>query len=167
MSAEKKVPINPVHEKDVAMSITVLMRAYYSTYHLWSARHFASIAASVEARPGKRPRFDIEHRAFVTGCLLSSVSFLEAAVNELYQDAADEHMSYLEPLDPRALSALAGSWNQGADRHTILQKYQLACHLTRRDPFEPGEEPFKSAALLIRLRNELVHYVPKTRIVSH
>jgi hypothetical protein len=77
---------------------TIMMRVYFSTYHLWAAEHFAKSAATLEAAPGRIPRFDIEHRAYVTNAILSSVAFLEAAINELYRDVVDEHDSYVSPI---------------------------------------------------------------------
>jgi hypothetical protein len=32
-----------------------------------------------------------EHRAYVTGAILAAVTFLEATINELFADTADEH----------------------------------------------------------------------------
>ena len=158
-----KKKIEQVRERDEALALTVAMRAYFSSYHLWAASRFAESAATLESAAGRLPRFDIEHRAVVTINVLSSVAFLEAAINELYQDAADRHMGYIAPLPSEAVRALAGAWAQGIDRLRMLQKYQIACHLTRAEPFDPGTEPFQLAALLVRLRNALVHYRPETR----
>lgn len=166
--SSKESPTPPDRRAIVSASpVTVLMRAYFSTYHLWAAKHFSDRTAEIETRPGDIPRFDIEHRAFATSAVLSAVAFLEAAINELFQDAADGHTSYLEPLDSETVSALAGAWDQGIDRLSLLGKYQLACHLTRTEPFDPGDDPFQSAALLVRLRNALVHYRPKNQSAKH
>jgi hypothetical protein len=80
-------------------SLTLNMRAYYSAYHLWAARHFAALARGIEAAGAARSRFDVRHRAYVTNSILSAVAFLEAAINELYKDVADGHESYVAGLD--------------------------------------------------------------------
>jgi hypothetical protein len=160
--SEKKIPIGPAYEKDTALPIKVVMRVYFSSYHLWAAEHFSKLAASRETAPGQVPRFDIEHRAFVTNCILSCVAFLEAAINELFQDAADGHMSYVGSLPPEAIKSLAGAWAQGVDRLGLLQKYQMACHLARLDHVDAGTEPFQSASQVVRIRNTLVHYKPES-----
>jgi len=54
--------------------------------------HQAARAGEIErAYGGGDPRFDIEHHGCVLSAVIDSAAFLEAMVNELYQDAADGH----------------------------------------------------------------------------
>ena len=76
---------------------TLMMRVYFSSYHLWAAEHFSQLTGEIEGRHKGKPRFDIQHRSYSVNAVLSSVAFLEAAVNELFQDAADNHESYIQP----------------------------------------------------------------------
>ncbi len=65
------------------MPARAVMRNYFSTYLLWSAKDFALLADAIEKRHSGRPRFDIEHRARVIAAIMAAASFLEAMVNEL------------------------------------------------------------------------------------
>ena len=111
-------------------TISISMRAYFSTYFLWAAEHFSKLAAEIEDSHEGRSRFSIEHRAYVMNSILSSVAFLEAAINELYQDAYDNHTSYIENIDKELISNLADIWkitevNKGS-AIKLLPKYQIA-----------------------------------------
>jgi hypothetical protein len=90
---------------------TLLNRVYFSSYHLWAAHHFAQLAGEIEDAHSGRSRFDIKHRAYVTNSILSSVAFLEAAINELYQDAFDRHPGYLDMLPQEVRDILADFWD--------------------------------------------------------
>lgn len=144
----------------VRLRMDIQMRVYYSSYHLWSARHSAREARRREAEL-TAPTFDFRHRAHVTASVISSVAFLEAAINELYADAADNHLSYVQSLTHSERATLARFWQDGGDRQCILHKYKKALSLLSRAPLPtvPGQD----AALLIRLRNDLVHFKPATR----
>jgi len=65
------------------------MRVYFSSYHLWAAEHFMGLASDIEAAHQGQSKFNIKHRTYVTGAVFASVAFLEAAINELFKDAAD------------------------------------------------------------------------------
>jgi hypothetical protein len=113
-----------------AFPITVKMRAYYSSYHLWAARHLVALVKAIETTPSERSRFDIRHRAYVTNCIFSAASFLEAAINELFQDVADGHESYVANLDAGSKRILSEFWTFTEERNrsafNLLDKYQLA-----------------------------------------
>jgi len=70
-------------------SFTVFMRGYFSTQHLWSTEHFIRLAAELEAAHTGEARFSIRHRSYVLGTGGEAVAFLEAFVDELFQDAAN------------------------------------------------------------------------------
>jgi hypothetical protein len=65
---------------------SVSMRAYFSAYHLWAAKRFAKLADATE---DDAEGFNIGNRAFVTSAVLSAAAFLEAAINEIYDDVVD------------------------------------------------------------------------------
>ena len=46
----------------------------------------------------------------MTGAVFSSVAFLEAAINELFDDVADDHKPYVGPLPEDTKLLLAGLW---------------------------------------------------------
>ncbi len=146
-------------------SVTIKSRVYYSSYHLWAAKHLCELAKAAEEAVGDRPRFDIEHRAYVTNSIFSAVAFLEAAINELYQDAADDHESYIYALDPDSKRLMSDFWQftEGQNRTFLgmIQKYQLALTFLRKPLFEKGQSPYQDASLVVKVRNELVHYRPE------
>jgi hypothetical protein len=157
---------------------TIMMRVYFSTYHLWAAEHFAKSAATLESAPGRIPRFDIEHRAYVTNSILSSVAFLEAAINEFYKDIVDRYDSYVSPINAESKDVIDVVWEMTEGRNrspfAILDKYQMALTFCRKEQFSSGEQPYQDADLTIKLRNELMHYKTSTyggeiqhRLVKH
>jgi hypothetical protein len=142
-----------------ALPVTVKMRVYYSMYHYWSALHFASLAGQLEGT-GQIPRFDIKHRAYVTGSLLATVSFLESTINELLKDAADlAGQSSL--LDQRVVQEYANLWKDER-RLGIVRKYQLALEIAGCSPLPGDDTTLGNVSALLALRNVLVHYKPET-----
>lgn len=144
-------------------NISVTMRNYFSTHFLLSAKHFISLVANIENRHKGNPIFSIEHRGYVLSSILSSVAFLEAAINELYQDAYDKNMTYIKNLDSNTISILSDYWDmteQDNKSLSILDKYQLALRFANKEPFLKGENPYQDTSLVIRLRNDLIHYKP-------
>jgi len=141
----------------------VVMRNYFSTHLLWAARDSASKAAAIESAHTGDSQFDIEHRAYVLGSVISAASFLEALINELFQDAYDGHGisgdGYIAPLSQRTLELMAGWWSESREGfERVLTKYQLLLLFAGVPQLDKGVEPYQSAARLIGLRNTLVHY---------
>ncbi|WP_082950119.1 MULTISPECIES: hypothetical protein [unclassified Mycobacterium] len=100
--------------------------------------------------------------------VLSSVAFLEAVANEVWQDAADskpgEHTPYTEGIPEKALATMRELWNgkENAERMlSILSKFQVALVCGGHTRMDKGAEPFQSADVLIGLRNTLVHFKPR------
>jgi hypothetical protein len=91
------------------------------------------------------------------GSVVCSVSFLECSVNGLYDDATTQRATKLH-------RALASVWSEGFDRQPILNKFQIALALAKREPFTMGQEPYQAARALIDLRNAIAH--PKELIES-
>jgi len=163
---EKIVKLEQVCETDTVFPITVMMRGYFSSYHLWAARHFSALAGSAESEEGRRPRFDIKHRAYVMNAIFSAVGFLEAAINELFQDIADGHESYVASIDAESKRLMSDFWQFTEQRNrsafNLLDKYQIALTFLRKQQFGSGHQPYQDAALVVKLRNELVHYKPRS-----
>jgi len=141
---------------------TVIHRHYLSTHHLYAARYAAHDSTVREAQGGELQPFDIRNRAYVLTAVTASVSFLEAAVNELYQDAADEHPSHVSTLEIQCSRLMAAVWTatERGQRLETLRKYDLALACAGQFDFDRGSQPYQDVALLIRLRNYLIHYRP-------
>jgi len=84
----------------------------------------------------------------------------------LYQDVADAHESYVASLEGDSKRIMSEFWHFTEKRNrsafSLLDKYQIALAFLRKQQFEPGQHLYQDAALLVRLRNELVHYKPKS-----
>ena len=144
-------------------------RIYYSSQHLWGAERWASDAERLEREWEGEPRFDMEHRAYVTNAIFSSVAFLEAAINELFQDAYDDHLAYIAPLQPSVRESIADFWRiiaehniRARSRFGTTEKYEIALALTHNEPLDHDDEVYRDVRLVIRLQNALVHYKPST-----
>src|SRR6476660_7568778 len=110
--------------------IDISMRIYFSSYHLWGARHFSELAAQKEAAHVGRPNFDVLHRTHVVNCILSATAFLEAVINEFFDDASHGHLAYLSEMTENNRQAAANSWTEKLERRSILNKYQFALRTT-------------------------------------
>jgi|SRR6516164_3970668 hypothetical protein len=142
----------------------VSMRAYFSADYLWGAKHFAALARSIEDAHDGPPRFSVRHRAYVTNSILSSVAFLEALINEFFDDAEDGHLVYLKNLTDEQREKVAVLWKlPSIERASILDKFQIALVAVGAAQFDKGAAPFQDAVALVKLRNQLVHARVETR----
>jgi hypothetical protein len=149
--------------RGITGALSVASRHYVAGQHLWSARHHALLCAELEIEKTGRTPFDIQHRAYAVNAVLSAVVFLEALVNETFQDAADGHASRIAPLDQRYIALMGEFWNaseMGGRYVSILDKYQMALLFADRRRLDPGAAPYQDAKLLIGIRNRLVHFRP-------
>ena len=161
-----KLNVKPAQETDIALPLTVSMRAYFSSYHLWGARAFSAAAGRIEAAHSGQPRFDIGHRAYVINSILAAVAFAEAAINEVFKDASDDHAGALKDLSTEAVSMLADYWSiteiKNKSHISLLDKFQLALRFCGAEPFKTDRSPYQNAHLVVCLRNALVHYKPES-----
>lgn len=138
------------------------MRSYFSAYLLWDAMHQTALARQIEGKHEGRSRFDMRHRGFVLSSVIASVGFLEAMINELFQDAFDGHTpagAGVEPLPLEARQRMNQYWvdtRQG--RTEILDKYQALVEIVGVQRMPHGEAPYQDAATAIGLRNAIVHF---------
>lgn len=142
---------------------TLSMRVYFSTYHLWAAKHFAELAKKIEDGHDGIDVFNIQHRAYVTSAIISSVAFMEAAINGLFQDMYDEYSTRTTSLNVESRKFLSIFWEATELNQkyvSILDKYQVAAKTTDKAAFDSGNKYFQRAELVIKLRDRLVHYKP-------
>ena len=147
------------------------VRAYFATQHLWNARHMAQLCADSEAdlvEQGFRG-MDRAVRAFALAAVMESVAFLEALVNGVWQDAADYDPrspdSRLAGLSVQSIARLGELWrNDRVERSlSVIDKYQVALACVDQPKMDIGGEPGQSVDAIILLRNDLLHFKPKTR----
>jgi hypothetical protein len=154
-TVEARVRIGPVR---------VVLRGYYSGHLLWTAQHQAELAGQIEAaHAASESRFSIEHRGYVLSSIIASVAFLEAMVNELYQDAADGHASYVGSLPTECRRLMADLWRVGeAERLGAIAKCEMLLSLVGAS-LDRGDQIYENAKLAIAVRNTIVHYRPEDR----
>ncbi|GGU46789.1 hypothetical protein [Lentzea flava] len=142
---------------------TISVRSYLSTHHLYAARYAAEAAEELERKYAEPPsHFSIRHRGLVLSAIAESVMFLEAAINEVYQDASDELHSYVGQLDAGSLKLMAALWEAtDSNRMRTLNKYDWVLKFCGHEPFDRSRSPYQPVALLIDLRNYLVRYRPE------
>ena len=142
---------------------TIAMRSYLSTHHLWAAEHFTRLAVECEAAHTGESRFSIKNRAYVIGAVGESVAFLEAFINELYQDAADGGGN-ADGLSPDMVRLMAEYWRttDNAKAVGVTKKYDMARAFAGHPRSDAGRRPHEDVTYLVKLRNWLVHYTPRT-----
>jgi hypothetical protein len=148
-------------------------RFYFSHYHIMSAAFFARESGKLERENKDKESFSSKrqskHRAFVTGCIFSSVSFLEAQINELFTDSAEDQREHIHQLGDK-IYLFAEMWKLGVPRtasYSILEKYEFALALAEREPFDRGSLVYQDTKLLISMRNALIHYEPLSSTSTH
>lgn len=122
-----------------------------------------------------------QDRAYSTAAIFSATSFLEATVNELFNDAAEQPRSErFHGISQQLVMDLARYvnnrtvWNQfkstknAAYRNTgtygneILNKFQFACVSLGQPELIETTNSFIMTRLLIDTRNKITHYEPET-----
>jgi hypothetical protein len=160
-------------EKFVSDTITVGLtdtasyqsRHYLAPAHLWMALHNARRAEELETELVGKAHFNIEHQTCVIATILGATAFLEALVNELFEDAVEWAISgsksRLQPLTDQELSSAASYWKSGGEGDRVIDKYQEALKVTSQPKINMGQRPGQDLKLLVDTRNKLVHFKPR------
>lgn len=150
----------------ISISDTVhyVLRSYYSIAWLRTSALMSEHAHRVGSGADRpEPGEQMNMRSFVLACLTSSWAFLEAHINELFDDAhtylGEPGHEALRGLQLEVQRRLADLWPAIKMRPT-LDKYQKALRLAGVEPLPRESEPGQSADLLRRVRNHYLHYQP-------
>jgi hypothetical protein len=102
----------------------------------------------------------LRHEAFMLNSILSSVAFLESAINDLYADAADEAYLLHDESHEALLHRISEGWKneKNFDRAPLLTRYQKILALADIAPFEEGDRAYDNVRDLIEIRNYLMHH---------
>lgn len=147
--------------------MTVLVtRSYLSTHHLWASLRFARQCHDIESSHPGGSGFSLLQRSAVMASVLSAVAFLEAVINEFFQDIVDGHNSYVSSLDKEVRAALGAFWQEGERSLRLLQKYQASLALAHKPLLDRGSTTFQDVHWLIKPRNELVHFRPEDAVAG-
>jgi len=135
-------------------------RVDLSHYHLYSAFFFMQNAALVEETASEVPNSDTvyRYRSYVMGAVFSSVAFLEAKIAEWYADAEDGRGISAKGLTASDRTALVAAFGALRSNTRMLGRYQVALKALRKKSFDADSPPYRPVALVIILRNYLVHF---------
>ncbi len=115
-------------------------------------------ASEIEAKPPTEVTEDdqIAHRGLVVGAIMQLTAALECEIWEVMVYGPGHHLGS-DRLDGIARDFLAPI-AEVIDRQKLLERYWMVLHLLDKAPLDRGEQPWQDADLVVRLRNELVHY---------
>jgi|GEM_PF-652232 len=156
----------PKQFQDIEETESVKVRPYLSIQHLFSTALSTRGAQNEELALKKRFTEDrlIRYRSHCITAIMSSISFLEASINELFMDSYDNRNGLIRDLPESYMLALSEMWKLGIPRtaaYPILDKYQIALTLCGKEQLNRGVSPTQDIHALVRLRNSLVHYEPE------
>lgn len=150
---------------------SVKIRTYFSLQHLLSVA--LSIKQIHNLDKKLKARYDemnfLTYRSLCISAIFSAVSFLEAAINELFMDAYNNCTGIVRDLSSDITNELSQMWELGIPRtasYNIIQKYQIALALAKKEKINIGIKPAQDINSLIKLRNALVHYEPEWIIIE-
>jgi hypothetical protein len=97
-----------------------------------------------------------EHRGLVCAVVLQCAAALETESHEICTYGPGCHLG-TNGTDQQAQLFLSPIAEVIDDQDTV-SRFDLILHLLKKQRLERGREPFQSASLVVRLRNELAHY---------
>jgi hypothetical protein len=118
----------------------------------------ARASFEIEARPHGTITEDdkVAHRGFVVGAVMQATAALECEIWEVMVYGPGHHLGS-NGIDAKARDLLA-PLAETIDGERVLERYWLVLHLLNKRGLDRGAPPWQDAALVVRLRNELVHY---------
>jgi hypothetical protein len=148
------------------------MRLYFAAEHCLMAEHLSSRARAREdhlvATGAESTWSDLELRANTVAGIMESTAFLEARVNEVLRDAADDdpqqsvNLMHLAPSTVALLEEFGR--NDRLERNlSTLDKYNLVLTCASQPRIDMSRRPGQDVGALFLLRNALVHFKPETQ----
>ena len=141
----------------------IRFRDCFSVRYIQSAALLCRLGYGIE-RAGRTaaPAQDdlLRHEVFILNSVLSTVTFLECTINELYADVADDAYLCEDEQHEELLMRIRTGWTneKNFDRFPLIDKYQRILVLAGQAPFDEGDRAYDNVRMLIRLRNHLMHY---------
>lgn len=137
------------------------VRYSFTAQFLKGSAIFATHAHQIEALGGDTVSEELqaEHRSYVVGAVVQCAAGLEAEVSEILHHGPGHHLGS-NGLDATA-QAFLKPLAEVIDSQSTLHRYELVLHLLKRPAMDRGRYPYQAADLLMKLRNELIHYHSK------
>lgn len=139
------------------------VRAYLSWNLLYSGRHLAALARQREELEDLPSPVDQRERAYVLSTVVTAITFLDAAVNEVYKDAADgPDTSYGRRMPEQTRELFASVWKlTNAGWRSTIERYEMGLLLADVEPLDRGTALYQDFDACVRLRNWIVHSRPE------
>jgi hypothetical protein len=118
----------------------------------------ARAAAEIESRSPDTITEDdkVAHRGVVVGAIMQATAALECEIWEVMIYGPGHHLGS-NGIDVGSRDFLAPA-AEVIDGEGVLERYRLVLHLLGKMALDRGAQPWQDAALVVRLRNELMHY---------
>jgi hypothetical protein len=152
-------PMNGRVEAPVTvLQASLRVRADHSIAHLRGAALFAADCKPLEENNSwpATPEVLLRHGASAGAAVILSVAAVEAFVNEL-QVAAHDGFSSATPAIKEQSRVIPSLWDT-VERLPLERKLSWILQMVNVPPLPKDRDPAQSLALLLRLRNALVHY---------
>lgn len=144
-------------------SVSVKSRFYLSLLHIQSAALLSRRSGQIEKEYDGNFSNELttEYWACVTASIFTVVAFLEATINEFFADAGEKHGE--NRLDSSTKALMAEEWKLISKDYNVrmMDKFDKALALAEKPKFDRGKQPAQDIALIVQLRNSLVHYYPE------
>lgn len=139
-------------------SVTADTRYTFTGQFLEASAIFVRRTRSIEATatPQTDDATRCEHRGLVCAVIMQCVAALETEAHETCTYGPASHLGS-GGTDTQARDFLVPIADF-VDDQSALNRFDLILHLLQRAPLDKGSNPYQSAALVVRLRNELIHY---------
>lgn len=163
-----KIPLEMEGEESA-----IRFRDCFSVRYLQSAALLCRLGFTIEHeyREAEEVPADsrLRHEVFILNSVLSSVAFLESAINELHADATDEEYSSVDEKHGTLLMTIGRQWRntKNFDRAPMLTKYQTILAIAGQPGFEDGDQAFANVRILTEIRNHLMHYTREWVVIRN
>jgi hypothetical protein len=164
MAGKRNVGMDRIPLETSGDESPIQFRDCFSVRYIQSAALLCQLAFAIEQEYREATEISAElqlrHEVFVLNSVLSSVSFLESTINELYADVADEAYYFADEKHEALLKQIGEKWKneKNFDRAPLLSKYQKILLIAGRPSFDEGDQAFANLRILIEIRNHLMHY---------
>lgn len=139
-------------------SVSADTRYTFTSQFLESSTIFVRRARAIEAiatdQTDETAR--CEHRGLVCAVIMQCVAALETEAHETCTHGPGSHLGS-GGTDTQSRDFLLPIADF-VDDQSALARFDLILHLLGKAPLDKGSNPYQAASLVVRLRNELVHY---------
>ncbi len=142
----------------MSSSAVASVRTSFTAQFLKGAALFSRQARGIEDTKGLGADEEAksEHTAYVVAAIMQSVASLEAEISEVILYGPGHHLG--SSVDNDVARDFLKPISEELDRQRTLRRYEVVLHLLKKPPLVKADNTYQSAALLIALRNQLVHY---------